>query len=71
MLQKTARDVLDERKAAPSGRKHLLSAMLSGVDPKTGKSMTDYSIMDNLITFLIADHETTATQGYALTRHTS
>ncbi|GKT48139.1 bifunctional cytochrome P450/NADPH--P450 reductase [Colletotrichum spaethianum] len=34
--------------------------MLDGVDPKTGKKMTDESIMDNLITFLVAGHETTS-----------
>lgn len=34
--------------------------MLNGVDAKTGKTMTDESIIDNLITFLVAGHETTA-----------
>lgn len=34
--------------------------MLEGVDSKTGKKMTDASITDNLITFLIAGHETTS-----------
>lgn len=61
VLRQTAKGVLDARKAGgSSGRKDLLSAMLSGVDPKTGKHMTDDSIMDNLITFLIAGHETTS-----------
>lgn len=57
VLRKTAKGVLDSRKSGTSDRKDLLSAMLSGVDPKTGKHMTDESIMDNLITFLIAGHE--------------
>lgn len=60
VLRQTARSVLDARKAGKTDRKDLLSAMLSGVDPKTGKHMTDDSIMDNLITFLIAGHETTS-----------
>ncbi|RYP42696.1 hypothetical protein DL767_000065 [Monosporascus sp. MG133] len=63
LLRSTAREVLDSRKALPEGadtRKDLLSAMLRGVDPKTGRKMTDESIIDNLITFLVAGHETTA-----------
>ena len=37
-----------------------LNAMLNGVDPKTGDKMNDESVIDNLITFLIAGHETTS-----------
>lgn len=37
-----------------------LSAMLNGVDPKTGEKMTEDSVIDNMITFLIAGHETTS-----------
>jgi cytochrome P450/NADPH-cytochrome P450 reductase len=60
VLRSTAKGVLDERKRRPSDRRDLLTAMLDGVDPKTGVKMTDESIMDNLITFLIAGHETTS-----------
>ncbi|OLN81882.1 Bifunctional P-450:NADPH-P450 reductase 4 [Colletotrichum chlorophyti] len=63
ILRSTAREALKTRKLQPAGtkkRKDLLGSILSGVDPKTGKSMTDESIIDNLITFLIAGHETTA-----------
>ncbi|KAK1998807.1 cytochrome P450 [Colletotrichum falcatum] len=60
VLRGTAREVLESRKAGTSDRRDLLTAMLEGVDPKTGKKMTDESIMDNLITFLIAGHETTS-----------
>ncbi|PSR82537.1 cytochrome P450 [Coniella lustricola] len=59
VMRKTANDVLQYRKEHPSDRKDLLTAMLDGVDPRTGKKMTDESITDNLITFLIAGHETT------------
>ncbi|KAK6851876.1 cytochrome P450 [Apiospora arundinis] len=58
-LRKTADEVLQERKKNPSDRKDLMGAMLNGVDSRTGKKMTDQSITDNLITFLIAGHETT------------
>ncbi|KUI57486.1 hypothetical protein VP1G_04797 [Cytospora mali] len=60
VLRKTADDVLMARKAHPTERKDLLNAMLNGVDTKTGQKMTDQSITDNLITFLIAGHETTS-----------
>ncbi|KAL0930407.1 bifunctional P-450/NADPH-P450 reductase [Colletotrichum truncatum] len=60
ILRKTAAEVLETRKKAPSSRRDLLGAMLDGVDPQTGQKMTDESIIDNLITFLIAGHETTS-----------
>ncbi|KAJ2997809.1 hypothetical protein NUW58_g531 [Xylaria curta] len=60
VLRNTAQEVLEARKRHPDGRKDLLNAMLNGVDPKTGKHMSDTSIIDNLITFLIAGHETTS-----------
>ncbi|KAI1135806.1 cytochrome P450 [Hypoxylon sp. FL0543] len=59
-LRRTSDEVLQERKRNPSNRKDLLTAMLNGVDPKTGQHMSDSSITDNLITFLIAGHETTS-----------
>jgi len=64
VMRNTASEILQERKNETgeqlSKRKDLLSAMLNGVDPKTGQKMTEESILDNLITFLIAGHETTA-----------
>ncbi|KAH8660589.1 cytochrome P450 [Xylariales sp. PMI_506] len=64
LLRSTASEVLQDRRSGSaefSGpRKDLLAAMTNGVDPKTGRKMTDSSIIDNLITFLVAGHETTA-----------
>lgn len=62
VMRQTANQILQERKAEKNldTRKDLLSAMLNGVDPKTGQKMTEESILDNLITFLIAGHETTS-----------
>jgi cytochrome P450/NADPH-cytochrome P450 reductase len=60
LMRQTADEVLQVRKSRGSHRKDLLQAMLEGVDSKTGKKMTDTSITDNLITFLIAGHETTS-----------
>ncbi|KAM0262618.1 hypothetical protein ACHAQJ_001663 [Trichoderma viride] len=65
ILRSTAGQVLAARRKpsdseAIDDRKDLLNAMLNGVDSKTGRKMTDQSIIDNLITFLVAGHETTA-----------
>lgn len=53
-LQKVAAEVVAERKANPSDKKDLLNAMILGRDPKTGEGLTEASIMNNMITFLIA-----------------
>ncbi|VUC32293.1 unnamed protein product [Clonostachys rosea] len=62
IMRKTAEEIVVARKNGTKSESHndLLTEMLDGVDPKTGKKMTDQSIMDNLITFLIAGHETTS-----------
>ncbi|KAL4914776.1 cytochrome P450 [Aspergillus aurantiobrunneus] len=62
VMRQTANEILQERKKEKGldTRRDLLSAMLHGVDPKTGLKMTEQNILDNLITFLIAGHETTS-----------
>ncbi|CAE7012814.1 hypothetical protein HRS9139_02143 [Pyrenophora teres f. teres] len=60
LLRKTSLDVVETRKKNPTDKKDLLNGMLKGVDPKTGKKMPEESVMDNMITFLIAGHETTS-----------
>ncbi|KAL6809711.1 cytochrome P450 [Trichoderma sp. SZMC 28015] len=63
ILRSTAGQVLAARQKSPDATgdpKDLLNAMINGVDPKTGRKMTEQSIIDNLITFLVAGHETTA-----------
>ncbi|CAK7213051.1 hypothetical protein SBRCBS47491_001671 [Sporothrix bragantina] len=65
--------VLQARKQQPSERKDLLAAMLAGKDPRTGETLDDDAITNNLITFLIAGHETTSGMlsfaFYSLLRH--
>ncbi|CAN9447262.1 unnamed protein product [Alternaria alternata] len=60
LLRKTSMDVIKMRRDNPTDKKDLLNGMLNGVDSKTGKKMTDESVIDNMITFLIAGHETTS-----------
>ena len=60
VLKKTSDEVLQYRRSHPSDRKDLLNAMINGVDSKTGEKLGDETITNNLITFLIAGHETTS-----------
>uniref|UniRef100_A0A0D2YKI3 Bifunctional cytochrome P450/NADPH--P450 reductase n=1 Tax=Fusarium oxysporum (strain Fo5176) TaxID=660025 RepID=A0A0D2YKI3_FUSOF len=61
-MRTTSEDLIKARKADPNAdqRKDLLAAMMNGVDPRTGSRMDDESIINNLLTFLIAGHETTS-----------
>ncbi|KAJ3801876.1 cytochrome P450 [Lentinula aff. detonsa] len=60
-MRNTAKAILQDRKANPTDRKDMLNVMLRGRDPKTGAHMSDESIIDNLLTFLIAG----STRGYS------
>lgn len=54
LLKKVAGEVVAQRKKHPSDKKDLLNAMMLGRDPKTKEGLTEASIMNNMITFLIA-----------------
>ena len=54
VLQSTAMEIVADKRAHPTDKKSLVDAMLNGKDPKTGEKMTNESIADNMITFLIA-----------------
>ena len=60
LMRQVAEEVVAHRRANPSDKKDLLNAMLFGKDPKTGERLSDDNIMNNMITFLIAGHETTS-----------
>ncbi|KAJ7882007.1 cytochrome P450 [Mycena olivaceomarginata] len=61
---KFMRDLADEivsaRRANPIEKHDLLDTMLNSRDPKTGQGMSEESIAQNLLTFLIAGHETSS-----------
>ncbi|KAJ7292600.1 fatty acid hydroxylase [Mycena rebaudengoi] len=59
-MKDLAGKIVATRKAHPVPKKDLLDTMLNSRDPKTGQAMTDLSITDNLLTFLIAGHETSS-----------
>ncbi|GGF95704.1 bifunctional cytochrome P450/NADPH--P450 reductase 1 [Paenibacillus albidus] len=53
--------IIEERKAnGDQGETDLLARMLSGKDPETGETLDDENIRYQMITFLIAGHETTS-----------
>ena len=53
-LRSITLDMIAKRKSNPIDKKDFLNAMLHGVDRRTGRKMTDESIVDNMITFLVA-----------------
>ena len=59
-LRSSLATVIDERRRSPNDRNDLVSMLLSAADPETGRTMTDGEILDNLMTFISAGHETTA-----------
>lgn len=52
--------VVAERRAHPGAVPDLLDFMIQASDPETGRAMTDAELADNLLTFVVAGHETTA-----------
>lgn len=63
LLLSTADRLIQDRKAEGEEglKKHdLLNAMLTGVDRQTGEKLDDLNIRSQVITFLIAGHETTS-----------
>ncbi|KAH7182362.1 putative P450 monooxygenase [Fusarium flagelliforme] len=59
-LVSIAEELLASRRKNPTAKKDLLNAMIKNKDPKTGESLDDQTIIRNMITFLIAGHETTS-----------
>ncbi|KAM0504724.1 hypothetical protein ACHAP8_002110 [Fusarium lateritium] len=60
VMKDTCNDLIQARRRNPVQGTDLLTAMMEGKDPKTGEGMSDDLIIQNLITFLIAGHETTS-----------
>lgn len=61
-MHKIADELIAERKKDPDGaqKQDLLARMLLGRDPVTGLGLSDENIRYQLVTFLIAGHETTS-----------
>jgi cytochrome P450/NADPH-cytochrome P450 reductase len=59
-MRNLSNELVQKRRENPKESKDLLNAMINGKDPKTGKQVDKENIIDNMITFLIAGHETTS-----------
>lgn len=52
--------IIADRRVHPTDGKDLLNLMLTAVDPETGEGLDDVNIRYQVLTFLIAGHETTS-----------
>ena len=60
-MKAIADDAVNSRRAAGAGDvPDLLDLLLEGEDPETGRAMSTAELRDNLLTFIVAGHETTA-----------
>ncbi|KAJ4349418.1 uncharacterized protein N0V89_008033 [Didymosphaeria variabile] len=67
LMRHIAEQVIERRKASSSSRKDLVNAMLYEKDPVTDKSLPHSSVIDNMITFLIAGQYVSVFQRARLT----
>lgn len=60
-MKRVADRAIDDRRArGPEGVPDLLDLLLAGADPETRRQMNTGELRDNLLTFIVAGHETTA-----------
>ncbi|CAF1602722.1 unnamed protein product, partial [Adineta ricciae] len=59
-LHKLCDDIVKERREHPNDVNDLLNRMINGKDPDTGYQLSDENIRYQMVTFLIAGHETTS-----------
>ncbi|GIF09469.1 bifunctional cytochrome P450/NADPH--P450 reductase [Actinoplanes siamensis] len=67
VMQETVDEVIRVRRASGEKANDLLGLMLDATDPVTGEALSDENIRNQVLTFLIAGHETTSgTLSFAL-----
>jgi cytochrome P450 len=59
-LRREVARLIPVRRRQPSARPDLLDLLVAAEDPETGRRMTDAEVVNNLLTFISAGHETTA-----------
>ncbi|MFI9848410.1 bifunctional cytochrome P450/NADPH--P450 reductase [Nonomuraea sp. NPDC051941] len=61
LMRELVESVIKERRRGKSGGEDdLLGLMMEAVDPETGRRLDDANVRDQVLTFLIAGHETTS-----------
>ena len=59
-LRASVRSLLEQRRARADAPDDLMQRLIASRDPESGQSMNDGQLVDNLLTFYLAGHETTA-----------
>ena len=59
-LRSAVAGLLAARRASPNAPDDLMQRLMAARDPETGRAMDDEQLVDNLLTFYLAGHETTA-----------
>jgi cytochrome P450 len=67
-LRSSLHSIIAERRRSDNQQQDLVAMLLAAADPETGRRMNEEEIIDNLMTFITAGHETTAL-GLAWTFH--
>jgi cytochrome P450 len=60
-IRELADEILQSCRADPDREAPLVQALIAATDPETGQSLSDNEIRDEMIIFLFAGHDTTAT----------
>ncbi|MEV1286588.1 cytochrome P450 [Micromonospora sp. NPDC049679] len=62
LMHEVADHLINERRRhpLPAGQQDILDTMLTATDPRTGEHLSDENVRYQLVTFLIAGHETTS-----------
>ncbi|KAH9891895.1 bifunctional P-450/NADPH-P450 reductase [Cubamyces lactineus] len=60
VMMKLVEEIIEDHRVNPPEKPDVLSVMLNGRDKETGLGLSDENIKNNLLTFLIAGHETTS-----------
>jgi cytochrome P450 len=60
MMRTSVANMLVERRAMKNPPDDLMQRLILAKDPETGQTMSDELLIDNLLTFYLAGHETTA-----------
>jgi cytochrome P450 len=72
-LNRSVHRIINERRQQPGAGDNLLSMLMAARDEETGQQMTDQQLRDEVMTFFLAGHETTAVAltwtWYLLSKH--
>ena len=60
-LRAAVAEMVRTRRTSPDDRDDLFARLLGAIDPETDQTMPDERLVDNLLTFLLAGHQTIAT----------